>query len=474
MLFTNEYRRGAKPWLVVVMLLSLAGCHHTVYPVAPSVPPVESGLDLQLDAQTRLLQEAYRAYVQGRYSKASLLFKRFVDTNSQSPRLSEARWWLARSYEAQGNVPAAFAAYRALAGASALSEVSAGSYQFHAIRRLDDILQVGGAAVLSQTSPVILSIPHAVWSRITDLSAWVEQVRKVGVTTLLVEAGTSVGAQAQLRAAGVYFRTSTVPVIDDFFGRVIPLAHAQGVAVFAALDLHHATWMSPKADWIDAVLSPGGETSQSSGLIDVLHPDYQQAVSRIVEDLCRTGIDGLVLQARMRKGFAREVGSTSKAAFETKFGQSAEEDPNSPNSPLVWRWAGWKARSYLRFAEQLREQARRERSTRIIAITVHSSAVLDPNAALMDYGEDVSETRLRGFEIIVLPELESPNGSASGRTELRKRLAPMTHGERPLWLGTTLSASDPEMMPAAIRSALASTSEQPAVPLVLLNQTTVP
>ncbi len=469
--FAIEHRQGAVLWLIGIVVLFLAGCHHPVYPVAPSVPPVESGHDLQLDAQTRLLQEAYRAYVQGRYSKASLLFKRFVDSNSQSPRLSEARWWLARSYEAQGNVPAAFAEYRVLAGASALSDVPAGSYQFHAIRRLDDILQVGGAAVLSQTSPVILSIPHAVWSRITDLSAWVEQVRKVGVTTLLVEAGTSVGAQAQLRAAGVYFRTSTVPVIDDFFGRVIPLAHAQGVAVFAQLDLHHATWMSPKAEWIDAVLSPGSETSQSGGLIDVLHPAYQQAVSRILEDLCRTGIDGLVLQARMRKGFAREVGATSKAVFETTFGQSAEGDPNSP---FVWRWAGWKARSYLRFAEQLREQARRERSTRIIAITVHSSAVLDPNAALMDYGEDVSETRLRGFEIVVLPESESPDGSESGGTEIRKRLAPMTNGERPLWLGTTLSVSDPEMMPAAVRSALASTSEQPAVPLVLLNERAVP
>jgi hypothetical protein len=453
------------------MVLSLAGCHHADYPVAPSVPPVEAGIDLQLDTQTRLLQEAYRAYVQGRYSMASILFKRFVESNSQSPRLNEARWWLARSYEAQGNLPAAVAEYRALAGGSTLEDVPAASYQFHAIRRLDDIMQFSGAAVLSQAHPVILSMTDAIWSRITNLSAWVEQVRRAGVTTLLVEAGASVGDQEPSRAAGVYFKTSTVPVIDDFIGRVIPVAHGQGVAVFAALDLHQAAWMSPKPDWVSAVQNPSSTTPPSSGLVDVLHPDYQQAVSRIVDDLCRTGIDGLVLQARMRKGFAGEVSPKSKAVFETNFGQSAEGDPTSP---LFWRWAGWKVRSYLRFAEQLRDQARRDRSTRVMAIAVHSSAVLDPKAALMDYGEDVLETRLRGFEVVVLPEPGAPNGAESGRTELRKRLAPMTQGKRPLWLGTTLALSDPEMIPAAFSATLTSMSEQPAMPLVLMDEAAVP
>jgi tetratricopeptide (TPR) repeat protein len=453
------------------MVLSLVGCHHTVYSVAPSVPPVESGIDLQLDTQTRLLQEAYRAYVQGRYTKASILFKRFVESNPQSPRLTEARWWLARSYEAQGNVPAAVAEYRALAEASVPSNDAAASYQAHAIRRLDDFMQIGGADVLSGVRPVVLSMTHADWNRIADLSAWLAQVHKAGVTTLLVDAGASVGDPEQSHATGVYFKTSTVRVIDDFLGRVIPLAHAEGVAVFARLDLHQAAWMSPKPDWASAVPSPSSTTPQSSGLVDVLHPEYQQAVSRMMDDLCRTGIDGLVLQARMRKGFAGEISPISRAVFETKFGQSAEGDPASP---LFWRWGGWKARSYLRFAEQLKDQARRERSTRVVAVTVHASAVLDPKAALMDYGEDVLESRLRGFEVVVLPESGASNGAESGRTDLIKRLIPMMQGERPLWLGTSLTLSDPEMIPAAITATLTAMSEQPAIPLVLMNEAIVP
>lgn len=468
---TEAYRGGLLVGLLWVVVVSLAACQHAVYPVAPSVPPVESGIDLQLDTQTRLLQEAYRAYVQGRYSKASILFKRFVETSSQSPRLSEARWWLARSYEAQGNLPAAVAEYRVLAGASAPSNDVVSSYQAHAIRRLGDIMQFGGAAVLSAVRPIILSMTHADWSRITDLSAWVDQVHGAGVTTLLVEAGTSVGDQEQSRAAGVYFKTSTVPVIDDFIGRVVPLAHGRGIAVFAGLDLHQAAWMSPKPDWISAGPSLSSTTPQSNNLLDVLHPEYQQVVSRAVDDLCRAGIDGLILQARMQKGFASEVSPTSRRAFETKFGPFPEGDPNSP---LFWRWAGWKVRSYLRFAEQLRERVRRERSTRVMAITVHASAVLDPKTALMDYGEDVLETRLRGFEVVVLPESETPNGADPGQSELKKRMASIANGERPLWLGTTLTVSNPEQVPAAVSAALASMPEQSAVPLVLMNEAAVP
>jgi hypothetical protein len=252
---------------------------------------------------------------------------------------------------------------------------------------------------------------------------------------------------------------------------VMPLARAQGVAVFAGLDLHQAAWMSPRPDWVSAGSNPSSTAPSSSGLVDVLHPEFQQAVSRVVDDLCRTGIDGLVLRARMRKGFAGEVSQLSKAVFEAKFGQPAEGDSTSPS---FWRWAGWKARSYLRFAEQLKDQARRDRSTRVMAITVHANAVLDPKAALMDYGEDVLESRLRGFEVVVLPEAGTANGAESGLAELRRRLASMTQGERPLWLGTTLTLSDPELIPAAINETLTALSDQPAVALVLMNEAAVP
>jgi len=331
-------------------------------------------------------------------------------------------------------------------------------------------MQFGGAAVPPGVRPVALSISHTDWSRITDLSTWIEQVRKAGVTTLLIDAGASAGDSGMSREAGVYFETSTVPVIADLLGRVIPVAHEAGVAVFARLDLHQAAWISPKPDWVSTGRSPNTTMPQSGDMVDVLHPEYQQVISRVVDDLCHTGIDGLVLQARMRKGFAEEISPISWAAFEATFGGSVD---GNPTSPVFWRWAGWKVRSYLRFVERLKDQVRRERSTRVLVVTDHASAVLDPKAALMDYGEDVLETRLRGFEVVVL-ESGAATGVDSARTKLLKRLTPTTPGERPLWLGSSLARSDPDMLPAMINAALIPMSDQPQIPLVLMNEAAVP
>jgi len=157
--------------------------------------------------------------------------------------------------------------------------------------------------------------------------------------------------------------------------------------------------------------------------------------------------------------------------FERQFGSSTKGEPTSPS---FWRWAGWKTRSYLRFVGQLRDQVRRERSTRSMVMTVHASAVLDPKASLIDYGEDLLETRLRGFDALVLLESEASTGGGIGRTELVKRLAQTTTGERPLWLGLALTRSDPDMIPEAVTTTLTAMSEQPQTPLVLMNGAVVP
>ena len=121
-------------WISCALLVVLPGCATLAPRFPPSMPPGASGVDPALDAQTQLMESAYRAYVQERYPLASALFQRFVDSNPDSPRLSEARWWLARSYEQRGDLPAALSAYRAVVGAAPRSTLLADNYEFHALK----------------------------------------------------------------------------------------------------------------------------------------------------------------------------------------------------------------------------------------------------------------------------------------------------------------------------------------------------
>ncbi len=463
-------------WIACGLLLVLPGCAALAPRFPPSMPPAASGVDPGLDAQTRLLESAYRAYVQARYPLASALLQRFVDSNPDSPRLSEARWWLARSYEESGDLPSALSAYRALVAEVPRSTPLAGSYEVYALNRLDAFRRSLGPSSLLERRQIALWLTNADWLTISDVGLWIEQLADAGVTVLIVEAGSIPREMVRPGPIGVYFQTSKVPVVEDRFTVIVPAAHAKGMAVLASLNLHEPGWMTVNPEWGTAMASLTGQAFQPLGHVDVLHPDYQRLVSEVAQDLLRTDIDGLVLEARRAKGFAEEWSPTSRRMFEGQFGFSFDSHDQSV-SPDAWRWAGWKTRSYLGFVARLTQQLRQTRPGLLVAVVVHERAVLSPMDALTEYGEDLLETKQRGLHLVVQPEPGMPERSddqGAAMETVRQRLAPTAGDERQLWLGMALAASDQSSLVTAVRAALSTKVGQAGTHLLLMNGPAIP
>jgi len=440
------------------------------------VPSATSGIDPALDAQTRLIESAYHAYVQERYPHASALFKRFVDSNPDSPRLSEARWWLARSYEQYGDLPAALSAYRAVVGAAPQSTPLAGSYEFHALNRLDAFRRSLGPSSLLERRQIALWLTSADWFTIPDVGLWIEQLADAGVTALIVEAGSPSRETMQSGPMGVYFQTSKVPVVEDLFTVIVPAAHAKGMAVLASLNLHEPGWMTVNPEWGIVMANGIDQVLQPVGHVDVLYPDYQRFVGEVAQDLLRTDIDGLVVVARRTKGFSEEWSPTSRGMFEGLFGPSFDSHDQSV-APDAWRWAGWKTRTYLGFVARLAQQLRQTRPGLLVAVAVHERAVISPADALMEYGEDVLETKQQGLHLVVQPEpgMSERSDEQGARLEtVRQRLSPTAGDERQLWLGTALGAADPASLVTAVRAVLATKVGQVGSHLVLMNGPAIP
>jgi len=459
-----------------VLLLFLSGCAALAPRFPPSIPSVAAGIDPAQDAQTRLLESAYRAYVQERYPLASALFQRFVDTNPASPRLSEARWWLARSYEQGGDLTAALSAYRAVVGEAPRSIPLAGSYEFYALNRLDAFRRSLGPSSLLERRQVALWLTPADWLMISDVRLWIEQLADAGVTALIVEAGSLPRETMQAGPVGMYFQTSKVPVIEDLFTVIVPTAHAKGMAVLASLNLHEPGWTTVNPEWGIALANRTDQVFLPVGHVDVLHPDYQRFVSEVAQDLLRTDIDGLVVGARKTKGFAGEWSPTSRRMFEGQFGLSVDSHDQSI-SPDSWRWAGWKTRSYLGFVARLTQQLRQTRPGLLVAVVVHERAVFFPVDALTEYGEDVLETKQRGLHLVVQPEagmLERSDDQGAAMEMVRQRLAPKAGDERQLWLGMALGASKLSSLVTAVRATVATKVGQAGTHLLLMNGPAIP
>jgi hypothetical protein len=463
-------------WVLCVLLLVLPGCATLAHRFPPSMPPAASGVDPGLDAQTRLIESAYRAYVQERYPLACTLFQRFVDSNPGSSRLSEARWWLARSYEQRGDLSAALSAYRAVIGDAPRLTPLAGSYEFHALNRLDAFRRRVGASSLLERRQIALWLTSADWRAIPNIRAWIEQVADAGVTSLIVEAGSPSRETTQSGPMGVYFQTGKVPVVEDLFRSIVPAAHAKGMAVLASLNLHEPGWMTMNPEWGIVMAHSTGDLAQSVGLVDVLHPAYQRFVSELAQDLLRTDIDGLVLEDRKVKGFAGEWSTTSRRMFEAFFGPSVDSH-DQPVAPDLWRWVGWKTRTYLGFVAGLTQQLRQTRPGFLVAMVVHERALLSPADALMEYGEDVLEAKQRGLPIVIRPEpgiSGRPDQQAATMEIVRQRLAETPGDERQLWLGLALNAWDPSSLITAIRSTVATKVGQGGTHLLLMNGAAIP
>lgn len=459
-----------------MLLLFLSGCASLAPPLSPSVSPATSGIDPALDAQTRLLESAYRAFAQERYSLASALLQRFVDSNPDSPRLSEARWWLARSYERLGDLPAALTAYRAVVGEAPRPTLGAGSYEYHALDRLDALRRTLGPSSLLERRQIALWLTSAEWRAIPDLGLWIDQLADEGVTALIVEAGTPFRETMKSGLMGVYFQTSMAPVIEDVFTVIVRSAHAKGMAVLASLNLHEPGWMPVNPEWGTVIAKEIDPVLQPVGRVDVLHPDYQRFVGEVAQDLVRTDIDGLMVGVRRVKGFVEEWSPTSRRMFEESFGSSlGNQDQSIP--PDAWRWAGWKMRTYLGFVARLTQQLRQRRAGFLVAVAVHERAVLSPAEALTEYGEDLLETKQRGLHVVIQPEpgVSERSADLGARLEaVQQRLVPTARDERQLWLGMAFDAADPSSLVAAVRAILATKVRQTGTHLLLINRPAIP
>ncbi len=414
------------------------------------------------------MKDAHLAYVQGRYSTAVQLFRRFVDRYPASVRTAEARWWLARSYEQVGDLRAAVGEYRILAATEPSPASGPVSYETHAIRRLDELRQAGGRSRSVSSGHVAIALSRAQLPPLSALEPWLEGLARAGVTALVVDASTGGLPQNATSGealspsvesapkAGVYFATTRARVIDDVLGRVVPLAHRHGLSVFANFSPHDLPWLEKSSEWMTLMYDPSAQTLYSSTTLDLFNPAAQSYIVGLLTDLAQTGVDGILLRARSHDGFAYEVGTSAIRGFETSFGLSIEPwqllAPKQPGSDSgesanFWRWVGWKTRTYIAFLQRVSEAMRSERPNVRVMLEVHPETVTNPLRALAEYGEDVVEAKQRGFDLLLVPGNQQAvvTGSPSRveQVELVRRLAEFVGDSRRVWTRLVVERVDP-------------------------------
>jgi hypothetical protein len=258
---------------------------------------------------------------------------------------------------------------------------------------------------------------------VNELEQWVQTLMQDGITMVLLDVGTNAGSNRMAsndgqRAIGIYFRSQWAETIRDIFGELVPLAHQQGLLVFASVSPRRINWVDPTVAWLDRSYDPVHHQLRVSPSLDLFHPAFQEYLVGLLSDLADTGVDGILFRNDVSLGPYDGFSAFGVRAFERDFhtrmepaqlftrakstGQGASSDGQSLPAEF-WHWAGWKARERVKILERLSRAMRSRANTRHVALEVHPEAVTDPRAALVRYGEDLLEAKRRFQYFLVRP-----------------------------------------------------------------------
>ena len=474
--------------LVLLAILTFTGCG----PQVRTLPGDE--------VQALLIQQAQGHFAEGRYEASVRILRRVVETYPRSPRQTEARWWLARSYEQSGFFKAALAEYRLLAAQPPASHPQQVNYGPEAKARIAALEQRLG--ILANTSRGLIGLqisPRA----IPDASAvdqWMQGIGQAGITMLVMEAGTKPSGAREASAAGTYFKSSWAAMIRDVYGYAVPAAHRNGLAVFASVSLRQMNWLDRKLGWNDVMVDRMTGRLAASSELDLFHPAFQEYLIGFLADLAATGIDGVLFRAEAPSGpqegfsahglrgferdFAIRLDPSSLVFPDTTAGRVAPvrngQPPRQEGTQEYWRWLGWKARETLTVMDRLRHAVRQRAPVLQFALELHREAVSDPMTALLHYGEDLLEAKAVRFDFYVtadgpapapfvtvpppgtVPAVVRPGGSFVSRA------VELIGDADDIWLAKPLPAGDPARPWTRVAPATDRASLTPGLGLVYL------
>lgn len=417
--------------------LSLAGCtspqasrHPTVATTTITIPTtavVPTGLVRAV--QERLFQRGRTLFAAHRYGEAVKVFRHLIETHPRTPLLEETHWWLGQAYEGDGRWDEALAEYRILTRLAPITEGArwreAGSrireleQQFHRERR--------------RMGPVVgVLIPASRLPEAAELASWIQSLQRGGITTLLLEIGTA-------------------------FKEILPIAHREGLQVFASMAPRRMDLVAPRLEWYDRSLDDTGHRLRPSRYLDLFHPGLQEYLKGFMQDLAKSGIDGILFRNDAPLGPRDGFSSYALQGFQQDFGkplvpsqlfvQTNGVASGSVYAPEFWRWAGWKSRERVKVLAGLARIMRQQAPGLQVALEIHSESLSDPVTALAQFSEDLLEAKRQGFGLFLIDPSRAASMPGRGADGLggplfTERVREMVGEPHAIWISMPLPTGD--------------------------------
>jgi biofilm PGA synthesis lipoprotein PgaB len=239
-----------------------------------------------------------------------------------------------------------------------------------------------------------------------------------GIDTIIVRAFHNTGDRPLIRGVsagkpGVYFATEEAPVTADLLGEIVRIAHGFNLKVFAWMTTRRSEWLiHRRPDWLEHQYDfTLGRSLPSRGL-SIFHGSVRKKLGAVLEDLARTGVDGLLFQDDMIMRHNEGFSSLAKQLFLMDAGLGVHPDDlyvipapgrkPSGYKPLFWKWCRWKVSSLLSFMDEIVAGAMEINPSLLVAVNIYYESILSPDNALAWYAQDVKSLLKHDVDYLAL------------------------------------------------------------------------
>ena len=368
----------------------LSGC------IRPTTrPPDEKGFAELVDG--------IRSFESGRYADARNRFLKIIESYPGSPLLSEAQWLLARTYDAAGEKPAAIR-----------------ELQFFLKNYPKSIHEEEAHFLLLRLEQTDQKTIAVIWSPLSgrSLEAYLQPFLGKANTVIIPAFSNAAGR------SGVFFQTSSAPVLADRLPEWIEIAHQKGFRIVAAMPIREMQWATQShPEWRDRQYQSNNGTFQPIEKLDLFNPDVKEMALQLYRALSQYPVDGIYvgdLSYRIEEGWT----PSAVRLYDSLFSESV--DPGSivtgaisraggadARAPQFWHWVGWRSRFLSGFMKELQTDIRSRRPELQWGVVLSEAVLSQPVKGLSEMSIDLLDMRSAENNFYLIFTQSNPSGVSS-------------------------------------------------------------
>ena len=246
----------------------------------------------------------------------------------------------------------------------------------------------------------------------------VKELKNAGIDTLILRVFQIKGDRIYKfvkprRDEGVYFKTEYAPVVDDILGKIVEIAHRNGIDLFAWITTRYADFgLEGHSEYRCKSYNFETKKMEVSRGFNLFHPDVLKRLEGLFRDLGRYPIDGILFQDDLILRHNEDFSIEANKAFLKEFGFSPHPDifyidPYQSDSgkyyvkaytDRFWTWANWKNRWLMDVAKRLMSAARELNPNLQFGINLYYETVLNHSNSVAWFSQTLSEALEKDFD----------------------------------------------------------------------------